>query len=366
MKNRPVIGQHKVGEELLVESDDAGFNGLEFGLHYQGKCTPALPHSLVVFLGSSFRGADQALSRGVCEPALILIRQGEYEPHLAPVRNEADHGSVLDPSVHEPRRPVPGEGSFNLDPRRGTSNAGVLRISLGRHRFLPLPCSNPRTPSQQASPFRVYVSRMPDGDTAPRPPYALALAKAVETFPRPDSLPGGCWFEPKWGGFRAVITTVDPGRASMWSRQNRDLARFFPDLIRAANQIPPGCVVDGEAVIWSFDRLNFDALQQRMITCRAELPALVLSQPASFVAFDVLAVAGHDTRAVPFSDRRALLEELAREWTAPLNLSPVTRSLELAKTWFEELPAAGLEGLVCKGGSQRYEGGKRQWLVNCT
>lgn len=195
-----------------------------------------------------------------------------------------------------------------------------------------------------------------------QPPLALALAKPVELIPSADALPGGCWFEPKWDGFRVAVL-VSPGGVSLFSRQGRDLGRFFPDLVAAAvEQIPPGCVVDGEAVIWSGGRLDFDALQRRLVTSRAALPGVVRELPASFVAFDVLAVAGHDTRMAPFSERRSLLEELARAWSAPLNLSPVTRDRELALSWFEEMPATGVEGLVVKGASQLYVGGKRQWL----
>ncbi|MHC6223151.1 ATP-dependent DNA ligase [Arthrobacter sp. MMS24-S77] len=194
------------------------------------------------------------------------------------------------------------------------------------------------------------------------PPVSLALAKAVETVPAAGALPGGCLYEMKWDGFRAVCLVGTDG-VSLMSRQNKDLGRYFPDLVAAAaEQIPPGCVVDGEAVIWSGGRLDFDALQRRLVTSRAALPGLVRELPASFVAFDVLAVAGHDTRMAPLSERRALLEELARDWVAPLNLSPVTRDRDVAVSWFEDMTAAGLEGLVCKGASQVYVGGKRQWI----
>lgn len=80
-----------------------------------------------------------------------------------------------------------------------------------------------------------------------------------------------------------------------------------------------------------------------MVTSRAALPALVKELPAAFVAFDVLAVAGHDVRGAPFAGRRRLLEELAREWSAPLALSPTTTDPELAKTWLRDLPATGVE-----------------------
>lgn len=194
-----------------------------------------------------------------------------------------------------------------------------------------------------------------------RPPVELALAKAVESIPRADALPGGCFYEMKWDGFR-VACLVEPGGVSLWSRQGKDLSRFFPDLVAAvAGQVPPGCVVDGEAVLWSGDRLDFEALQQRMVATRAAPPALVRERPASFVTFDVLAVAGRDTRALPFVDRRALLEELARAWAPPLQLSPVTKDRAVAETWFEEMPATGVEGLMVKGAAQAYEP-KRIWL----
>lgn len=194
-----------------------------------------------------------------------------------------------------------------------------------------------------------------------RPPIALALARAVDSIPEPDKLPGTARYEPKWDGFRTVVV-VDGDRISLVSRQGKDLGRYFPDLVAAAAQIPPGCVVDGEAVVWAGDRLDFDALQRRMTASRKSLPALVREFPASFVAFDVLAVAGRDVRSLQLRDRRALLEELAREWTAPLNLSPMTADIEQAKQWLDEMTAAGLEGIMIKPATQPYLGNQRGWL----
>ncbi|WP_431230734.1 hypothetical protein [Paenarthrobacter nicotinovorans] len=146
---------------------------------------------------------------------------------------------------------------------------------------------------------------------------------------------------------------------TLWSRQGKELTRILPDLVSAMEaQVPPGVVLDGEAVIWNGDRLDFEALQRRMVTSKAALPALVQELPASFAAFDVLAVAGQDIRDVPFSGRRKLLEELARDWTAPLNLSPATTDMDLAKDWLKDLSATGVEGLVFKGASQPYEGSR--------
>jgi ATP-dependent DNA ligase len=67
----------------------------------------------------------------------------------------------------------------------------------------------------------------------------------------------------------------------------------------------------------------------------------------------VLAVAGQDARGLPLRDRRALLEELAGGWSAPLNLSPVTADADEAAGWLESMTAAGIEGLVAKGAGQK-------------
>lgn len=201
-----------------------------------------------------------------------------------------------------------------------------------------------------------------DVPPALHPPVTLALAKAVDTIPTEAALPGGSRYEPKWDGYRACAL-VGVGGVSLWSRQGKDLSRYFPELLEAlAGQVPPGCVLDGEAVVWSGARLDFDALQRRLVTSRAGLAALVREQPASFVAFDLLAVAGHDIRDTPLDQRRELLEELATGWEPPLNLSPITQDRAQALTWFEELHHAGMEGLVVKGAGQSYQGGVRQWI----
>lgn len=138
--------------------------------------------------------------------------------------------------------------------------------------------------------------------------------------------------------------------------------RYFPELqAAAAEMVPGGCILDGEAVVWSGGRLNFEALQQRLSAGKTQLAALVRELPANFAAFDVLCVAGHDARGLPFRERRAFLEKLATVWSPPLSVSPLTRDRELALEWFQELAGAGLEGLVIKADSQAYFGGKRIW-----
>ncbi|MDN4646171.1 ATP-dependent DNA ligase [Arthrobacter sp. PsM3] len=191
---------------------------------------------------------------------------------------------------------------------------------------------------------------------------SLVLTKPVARVPGPAVLPGGRIYEPKWDGFRASVTVVDAG-VTFWSRQGKDLTRYFPDVAAAAREhIPAGCVIDGEALVWTGHRLDFNALQTRLTTARRALPALAREHPPSFAAFDFLSAAGHDTRALALKDRRALLEELAAGWAPPLNLSPATSDYATALEWFEDFPPTGIEGLVIKGADQPYEVGVRQWL----
>ncbi|MBT2519045.1 ATP-dependent DNA ligase [Streptomyces sp. ISL-90] len=193
-------------------------------------------------------------------------------------------------------------------------------------------------------------------------PLELALARVVDQLPEPEALPGGCLYSPKWDGFRVAIVH-DAGEVSLWSRQGKNLTRYFPELAAAAAaQLPDGCVLDGEAVIWNEGRLDFDAMQRRLSGGLAGAARLARAQPASFAAFDVLAVAGQDIRHLPLEHRQALLEELAAEWHPPLNLSPVTRDVDEAREWLESMPAVGVEGIIVKAAASRYEGGKREWL----
>lgn len=157
-----------------------------------------------------------------------------------------------------------------------------------------------------------------DGDTVPaedlppslRGPQQLALARAADVVPTSAALPGGSLYEPKWDGYRVTVTRT-AADVTVWSRRGADITPIVPDLYPALlDSLPAGCVVDGELVVWSGNRLGFEALQRRMNSSRRGLAQLVRSQPAPFVAFAMLAVAGRDIRHRPLRDRRALLAEL--------------------------------------------------------
>ncbi|NUQ11669.1 MAG: ATP-dependent DNA ligase [Gemmatimonadaceae bacterium] len=187
------------------------------------------------------------------------------------------------------------------------------------------------------------------------PPVAPMLATLADTIPEPD----GALYEPKWDGFRAIVFRGD-GDVYIQSRDLKPLDRYFPEL-RAAllAGLPDGCVVDGEIVIVGAAGLDFDALQLRLHPASSRVNKLAAAIPASFVAFDLLAVDGRNVMAEAQEDRRGLLEQLLSAAGAPLHLTPVTRDRDTAVRWLAEFEGAGLDGVIVKPARGAYLPGKR-------
>lgn len=187
------------------------------------------------------------------------------------------------------------------------------------------------------------------------PPLEPMLAKAADGIP-----PGDGWlFEPKWDGFRAIVFR-DGDEVLIQSRDLKPLDRYFPELagpLRAA--LPVRCVVDGEVVIARDGALAFEALLLRIHPAASRVRMLASEAPASFVAWDLLAIGDEDLRAVPQAERRTRLEAALAEATPPVHLTPATTDRALALDWFDRFEGAGLDGVVAKRLDARYQPGKR-------
>ncbi len=176
-----------------------------------------------------------------------------------------------------------------------------------------------------------------------------------------DTLPTGAnvLFEPKWDGFRAIVFR---GAADVYiqSRDSRPLDRYFPELHDTLlARLPAHCVIDGEIVIATPHGLDFDALQLRLHPAASRAAKLAQETPASFVAFDTLAVDGRNVMTAPQAERRALLEQHLSGVEPPLHLTPMTRDRALAVQWLQQFEGAGLDGVIAKPADIRYEPGKR-------
>jgi ATP-dependent DNA ligase len=174
---------------------------------------------------------------------------------------------------------------------------------------------------------------------------------------------GDDWlFEPKWDGFRALVWKSGD-EVYIQSRDLKPLGRYFPELeasLRAA--LPDRCVLDGEVVIATGNRLDFDALLLRIHPAATRVKMLAAQSPSSYVAWDLLALGDEDLRAMPQRERRARLEAALANVPPPVYLTPATRDREVAAVWFDKFEGAGLDGVIAKPEGLGYQPGKRAMM----
>jgi ATP-dependent DNA ligase len=188
------------------------------------------------------------------------------------------------------------------------------------------------------------------------PPVPPMLAKSVKDIPS-----GALSYEPKWDGFRSVVFR-DGAEVEIGSRNERPMTRYFPEVVEALlASLPERCVVDGEIVIPASDgrRLDFEALLQRIHPAASRVALLAKQTPASFVAFDLLALGDVDYTGQPFERRRSVLEDALAAAAPPVYVTPATRDRGTALQWFSQFEGAGLDGVVAKPLTGTYQPDKR-------
>lgn len=191
------------------------------------------------------------------------------------------------------------------------------------------------------------------------PPVKPMLAKAVYEVPRAE----GLLFEPKWDGFRCVVFR-DGDEVVLGSRNDRPLTRYFPEMLGALRDaLPDRCVVDGEIVVVTGDGLDFEALQQRIHPATSRINKLAAQTPATFVAFDLLALGDDDLSGRPFAERRELLVEAVPASGHPsVRVTPVTDDPDVAVDWFHRFEGAGFDGVMAKPAGAPYVQDARSML----
>jgi ATP-dependent DNA ligase len=189
------------------------------------------------------------------------------------------------------------------------------------------------------------------------PPLEPMLCKLSHTIPE------GAWmYEPKWDGFRCLVFR-DGDAITLQSRDTKPLERYFPELLEPLRaSVPERCVLDGEIVIATDGRLDFDALLQRIHPAASRIKELAARTPASYVAWDLLAQGDADLRALPQAERRAALERALAGAKPPIHVTPMTRDPVVAADWFSRFEGAGLDGVMAKPQDLGYLPGKRAML----
>jgi ATP-dependent DNA ligase len=179
-------------------------------------------------------------------------------------------------------------------------------------------------------------------------------AELVKELPEGD----GWQYEPKWDGFRGILEN-DGGELALWSRKERPLLRYFPELRPLGELLPPHSALDGEIVIARDGVLDFDSMQMRLHPAESRVQKLSKEIPAEFIAFDVLLWKGKPIHELPLAKRRKELEKLAKGF----RLSPYTLDPKDAQAWLDTFEAAGLDGVIAKRLDEPYRPGSREAVV---
>jgi ATP-dependent DNA ligase len=185
------------------------------------------------------------------------------------------------------------------------------------------------------------------------PPVKPMLAKAVSDVPDLGHT------EPKWDGFRTIVFR-DGDEVVLGSRNEKPMTRYFPELVEALKAaVPPRCVLDGEIVVITGERLDFELLQQRIHPAESRVMLLAEQTPAAFVGFDLLALGDDDLMGWPFRERRLHLRDALATESESVFLTPSTADLDIARDWFTRFEGAGLDGVVAKPLDGTYQPDKR-------
>jgi ATP-dependent DNA ligase len=188
----------------------------------------------------------------------------------------------------------------------------------------------------------------------PNVPFPPMEAQLVRTLPEGDE-----WqYEPKWDGFRGVLEN-DGDELALWSRNERPLLRYFPELRPLGDLMPAHSALDGEIVIARDGALDFDSMQMRLHPAESRIRRLSAEIPAQFIVFDVLLWDGAPVWKQPLQERRAELERIGDGF----RLSPCTRELSDARGWLDEFETMGLDGVVAKRRGLPYLPGSREGVV---
>jgi ATP-dependent DNA ligase len=177
------------------------------------------------------------------------------------------------------------------------------------------------------------------------------LGKLVRELPVGDYI-----YEPKWDGFRCIAAR-DGDKIDLRSRNQKQFARYFPEVVEALLRVPEErFVLDGELIACDEDEFDFSALMLRLHPAKSRVEQLARETPACFVAFDLLRIGEQDLMETPFAERRARLEAIGE-----LRLTPATRDPSEARVWLES-PGPAIDGVMAKPAGGQYLPGARTML----
>jgi bifunctional non-homologous end joining protein LigD len=180
-----------------------------------------------------------------------------------------------------------------------------------------------------------------DGAATGAARYEPMLATSTETLPRGE----GWIFEPKWDGYRAIVT-VSGGETTFRSRRGNDLTQRFAECARRVGSSlrSANAVLDAEiAALDETGRSRFSGIQEGSGTLHV-------------VVFDLLEVDGEPLVHLPLEERRRRLEKLVIPGAGSVLVSP---QFDDGEALLRAARDQGLEGVVAKRLDSAYQPGRR-------
>lgn len=305
--------------------------------------------AMIVWDDGTYRSVDGvAPADGLAKGKLDLALSGhKLRGRFALVRTKGEPAGRSWLLIHKSRRAFEGPEPIETAPESVLSGLTVTEVAAGEDR--------------EEAVARAIGGLDPPAWRASSAALRPMLAKAGE---EPFSDPA--WrFELKYDGVRLLAAREARGApVVLRTRTGRDRTDVYPEVAAALAHLPVGAfVIDGEVV--SLDdtgRSSFERLQRRFTqTDPGAIARARIEAPAVFQAFDLLAVAGRDLRALPLDDRKRILAAFAPR-------SGVVRFVDHVEgdgeALFEAAREHGLEGVIAKRGDSRYEAGRRspRWL----
>ena len=172
-----------------------------------------------------------------------------------------------------------------------------------------------------------------------------------------DEVPTGSgWLhEYKYDGYRLLLATAG-GAASAFTRKGHDWSDKFRAIVKAASDLPAGCLIDGEAVALDKGKPNFQLLQASLKGGKADL---------AFYAFDLLVDRGEDITRLPNIERKERLAALLKTASHPILYGD--HVIGKGEALFDAICKEGGEGIISKKASAPYSGTRsRNWLkIKC-
>jgi bifunctional non-homologous end joining protein LigD len=193
-------------------------------------------------------------------------------------------------------------------------------------------------------------------------PKTLNVMLAEPGDPNASYTRDGWLFELKLDGYR-LLACKSRGEALLLTRNGNDYTTVFPEVAKAVKALPfDSCIVDGEVVVMDAQgKPSFSRLQQRgRLTSPLDVGRAAVELPATYYAFDLLALEGFDLRPLPLIKRKPLLAQALPKLGAVRILDHIERE---GDAFLEQVEKLGLEGMIAKRADVPYRGGRTDaWL----